>query len=198
MRTSSMGVLGVGIRILAVILIAGGVLVFVTGADGDCADSDRTFCIAQHPSPTLAAATMAAGNIYTTAGLPFVIPLEMHPLAVLDDLSFSTGSQTIWPGTPDGKRALVSICLLSGSNGATISWAEGEAALDPGDSITVFSSFVQVGSAATRIAYGHDISEEYGFTAVQLEEYDITRTQDRFVVADVVYGTYTITLDLCE
>jgi fluoride ion exporter CrcB/FEX len=175
------------LKVLVVVGLLVGLTTLATGADGECTSEDKTFCIAQHPSPTVAAAAEAAGGVYADAGLPFIIP---QTLADGDDVSVSDGAwQEIWPGTPDGKRALVTVCLMGGSGGASVRWTEGEAYLDPGDSITVFSTHVEVGGAVAR---SQTVDELTGLgVAVEGPGGGL------YIYVPAVYGTYTITLDLC-
>jgi hypothetical protein len=186
-------------KVLAVTAVLVGLIALATGADADagCGDSDNTFCIAQHPSPTVAAAAEAGGGVYADAGLPFVIPGQLYSIGeVMTDAGVAPPEewQMIWPGTPDGKRALVSVCLMGGSGSATVRWTEGAADLDPGDSITVYSSFVEIGNADFACPTPEELAERDvdGYTAAG------DGLVHDLVLARTVYGTYTITLDLCD
>lgn len=192
------------LSVLLVTLLILCTVVGVTGADGGVSCDDRTFCIAQHPSPTVAAAAEAAGGVYADAGLPFVIPETLYAGEGVSPHEPASQDQwqEIWPGTPDGKRALVSICLMGGSGAATVRWSEGEARLDPGDSITVYSGHVEIGGAES----GYVTLAELNERGVDIVHPDQTYFQENYVTTQVmahytlvraVYGTYTITLDLC-
>ena len=186
------------VKVLALTMAVVGLIALATGADADAeCGGDNTFCIAQHPSPTVAAAAEAGGGVYADAGLPFVIPGQLHSTGeVMTDAGVAPPEkwQMIWPGTPDGKRALVSVCLVGGSGSATVRWTEGAADLDPGDSITVYSSFVEIGNAGFAYPTPEELAERDvdGYTAAG------DGLVHDLVLVRTVYGTYTITLDLCD
>jgi len=191
------------LRVILMTLLLLFAVVAITGANGESSAGDRTFCIAQHPSPTVAAAVEAAGGVYADAGLPFIIPSTLFGAAESPDAVPAGEWQQIWPGTPDGKRALVTVCLMGGSGGATVRWSDGEAHLDPGDSITVFSSQVAVGGADP----GYVTLDELNDRGVDIkysnqkyvEENEVRRqVMASYILVPAVYGTYTITLDLCD
>gem|GEM_PF-6317925 len=198
MSMPSKGHIPMVVKVLALTAVLVGLIALATGADADAeCGGDNTFCIAQHPSPTVAAAAEAGGGVYADAGLPFVILGQLYSIGeVITDAGVEPPEewQMIWPGTPDGKRALVSICVMGGSGSATVRWTEGDATLDPGDSITVYSSFVEIGNAG----FGYPTPEEL----VEREVDGYAASEDGLVhdlvLVRTVYGTYTITLDLCD
>jgi len=197
-----------GTRVL-LILLAGALVVMTTvsvgqqSSDEGCTSEDKTFCIAQHPSPTVAAAAEAAGRAYADAGLPFIIQERLKSTTLIraipgvsDPLTDAPKVwQPIWSRTPDRKRALVSICLMGGSGSATVRWTEGEALLDPGDSITVLSDSVEIGDASAK----YPTPEELDARGVS---YRLRDPEDEvvydYVLVEAVYGTYTVTIDLCD
>ena len=200
-----------GTRVLLVLLA--GALIAVTSisvgqqsSDEGCTSEDKTFCIAQHPSPTVAAAAEAAGRAYADAGLPFIIPEVLVITAEIDMSEAETVNrlvelnerkvwQLIWSPTPDRKRALVSICLMGGSGSATVLWTEGEARLDPGDSITVLSDFVEIGDASAKYPTPEELDERgIDYSLIDPE----SGLVEQYVLVEAVYGTYTVTLDLCD
>ena len=191
--------------ILMTLLLLFGV-VAITGANGESTSADRTFCIAQHPSPTVAAATEAAGGVYADAGLPFIISGRLESGVDAEQVIGALppgGWQEIWPGTPDGKRALVTVCLMGGSGGATVRWTEGQASLDPGDSITVFSSHVEVGGAPAGYVtldglHDLEVAVDYSAQMYVMENGMKRQVMQSYLLVPAVYGTYTITLDLCS
>jgi len=164
-----------GTRVLLILLA--GALVAMTlvsvgqqSSDGSCTSEDKTFCIAQHPSPTVAAAAEAAGRAYADAGLPFIIPEVVVKRSEIDVSGTETSDpllevaarkvwQLIWSPTPDRKRALVSICLMGGSGSATVLWTEGSVRLDPGDSITVLSDSVMIGYPSAKYPTQEELDE---------------------------------------
>jgi hypothetical protein len=209
-----------GTRVLLILLA--GALVAMTllsvgqqSSDGSCTSEDKTFCIAQHPSPTVAAAAEAAGRTYADAGLPFIIPEVLVETSKIDRSRLPSGDvlreiperkvwQPIWSRTPDRKRALVSICLMGGSGSATVEWTEESARLDPGDSITVLSDSVRIGYPSAKHLTAEECDErglDYSPPVDPITGELLDRTialVDEYVLVEAVYGTYTVTIDLCD
>jgi len=178
----------------------------VQAADGAC--EDNTFCIGQHPSPTVAAATVASGSPYVHAGIDFEwpgqprTPDEHYPgsleeiVAHRSDMGYPT-SRPIWPGTAGGTWALVTIWLAPTSGSAWIIWTDGEKdlryVLQPGDSITVYSSHVELSNFL--VASSRDEVEAHEIAEGQ--EYSSNQEGSELIYPGQIFGTYTITVDLC-
>jgi len=180
-------------------------------ADGAC--EDETFCIGQHPSPTVAAATVATGSPYVHAGIDFEWPGQPQPSRTEGDLErllqdrdakgYPT-SRPIWPGTPNRTWALVTIWLAPTSGSAWIVWSDGQNdlryILHPGDSITVYGRWVElsnflVASYADEIEASED-AEAWQAGAGDYPYFEYPDGRDLIYPGHII-GTYTITVDLC-
>jgi len=199
-----------------------GVLIGSAAAWADGACEDETFCIGQHPSPTVAAATVASGSPYVHAGIDFEWPGQPQPVRPSDwpyagppekmleylladrtEKGYPT-SRPIWPGTPNRTWALVTIWLAPTSGSAWITWSDGQNdrnyILHPGDSVTVYGRWVELSNFLVA-SYADEIeaSEDAEAWRAGAGDYPYFEYPDgrNLIYPGHIIGTYTITVDLC-